>query len=274
MARLPIALIANLTMVSVSLPSARADLNEYIRMECGSNPVLSYIKEIKKDVIDPQILAHAKECAGVEANTTVYKWRLADAGIQGCLEREYKYTPEYIQKIAPLIDDAQENTQGIMDGYNQCVNNMYRCGARFCREKKTPASLNDTELDAKKAEIVELSQDYAELREAYLAFSKRHDLKTDSLVPIGQFDQDTYDRHLAGKLAVMGGQMQGVLLMSSLMPVVQDISRGSKIMTRQLSRLGEDSETRTALLKTARAAETRSNALLLEMVDLVQNARR
>ena len=34
------------------------------------------------------------------------------------------------------MDDAQKHTQGIMDGYNQCVNNMYKCAKRFCKEEK------------------------------------------------------------------------------------------------------------------------------------------
>lgn len=254
-------------------------LNARIKTECGSNPVISYIREIKQDVIDPQILTHARECANLEATTKVYKWRLADAGIQGCLETEYKYNPEYIKKIAPLVDDAQENTQGIMAGYNQCVNNMYQCGARFCRAKKnTITPLDDSQLGAKRQEVSELSRDYAQLREEYLGLERRKELQVDGYLPLGSFDDAAYDKHFEGKLAVMGGQMQGMLLLTALMPVVRDVAKGSAAIRQRLEdasrKPAQDMDHHTAMIETASTLEARANAILFEMVDFVQNGRR
>lgn len=262
----------------VQAANAADGMNIKIENECGSNPVISYIKDIKESVIDPQILTYAKECAGAGVKGKMLKWSIGDANVQGCLVREYKYTPEYIQKIAPLIDDAQKHTQGIMDGYNQCVNNMYKCGRRFCREdKKEKKAFTNDQLDSKQTEISNLSKDYSSLRTKYLSLEKNIGIKRREFLPEGEFDQGVYNTYFAGKLPNMGGQMQGMLLLTSIMPVVKEIGDGADdikdgLEDIDIGKVADTTEYRE-LLRESKNIAARSRAILYELVDSVKRGR-
>lgn len=249
-----------------------ASMDEKIAKECGTNPVISYIKDIKESVIDPQILTHAKECAGGDLEGKILKWSIGDANIQGCLEREYKYTPEYIKKIAPLVDDAQKNTEGIMGGYNQCVNNMYKCKRRFCREeRKEKEAFTSEQLDSKQQELVDLSRDYSSLRKKYLEFEKNLLIERREFLPEGVFDQNVYNTYLAGKLSNMGGQMQRMLLLTSIMPVVSEISDGAEEIGDGLDDIEMNKITNMAeyreMVRESKNISARSKAILIELMD-------
>ena len=142
--------------------------------------------------------------------------------------------------------------------------------------KKVQKRLGSDQLTLKENEIRELSQDYSLLRSEFMDFANLIGIKH-RILPEGNFDQDTYDKHLKNKLSTMGGKMQGMLLLTALMPTVQNIDKGSQDITRELERLDSSKipdmkKYRTILVK-SQSVQQRSKAVLFEMVDLVQPGR-
>lgn len=110
-------------------------VDETIKQVCGVHPVLYYLKEYKGMLMDPEMLTHIEECAKGVVGADVWKWKLADVNIQGCLIKKYKHQEEYINKIAKQYDEAKENVAGQIEPYNICANNVRKCGKAECINK-------------------------------------------------------------------------------------------------------------------------------------------
>lgn len=140
--------------------------------------------------------------------------------------------------------------------------------------KKVHKRLGSDQLILRENEILELSNDYILLRAEFIDFADMIGLEYGAL-PEGNFDQATYDKHLKNKLLTMGGKMQGMLLITSLMPTVQNIGKGSKEITRELERFDSskvtDKDKYRTILSKSQSVQQRSNAVLFEMLDIIQS---
>lgn len=115
-------------------------VDDRIRNQCGTHPVIAYLQEFKGSLMDPQIVTRAEECARGQAKAEIWKWDLADANIQGCLERNYSYEKSYIDSIAGQFDEAREVVGAQIDPFNECATNVRQCGRTVCPDKD--AALN------------------------------------------------------------------------------------------------------------------------------------
>ncbi len=99
-------------------------IDDKIKHDCGVHPTIAYLKDLKQEIIDPNILVQAKKCGEGKAKIKIWDWLVSDSEIQGCLQQEYDYEPEYIKRIAPLIDDATVMSAGLIERYTLCVNEV------------------------------------------------------------------------------------------------------------------------------------------------------
>lgn len=145
--------------------------------------------------------------------------------------------------------------------------------------KKLVEGLDKNQLSSREDEIKELSNEYRALRERfYKLTSSNKQIDSSRHLPEGRFDSEIYDAHIQNKLGAMGGQMQSVLLMMTFMPIVREISEGSEQITDTLDDAKEaeisKSQEFMAIKNKSRELNQRSQAILLESVDLVQKKNR
>jgi len=96
-------------------------VDEDIKINCGTHPVLTYIKEYKSSLMDSEMLVRAEECASGIADAEIWKWKLADVNVKGCLVRKYGYEKLYIDSIASMLKEAKEMVNDQIASYNTCT---------------------------------------------------------------------------------------------------------------------------------------------------------
>jgi len=132
-------LVIVLTLVSPF--SYAASVDDRIKLLCGTHPVLSYLRDYKGTLMDPQILTQAEECAKGVVKADVWKWKLADVEVQGCLQKKYGHEQDYIKSIASQFEEAKEMVSQQIQPYNMCAINVRNCGKTNCMEpSSTPQS--------------------------------------------------------------------------------------------------------------------------------------
>ena len=148
--------------------------------------------------------------------------------------------------------------------------------------KKVKKKLSQAQLGTREDEIKDLSKEYANLREDFNVFADTNKIdRIDQKIPHGQFNTQGYDDHIKSKLGAMSGKYQGMLLMITLMPTIQEVSKGAKTIKNALDNVdvkkytgNKTKETQyISMQQRAQILEQRSTAMLLEMSDLVQNMR-
>lgn len=122
--------------------SGYESIDEKIKHDCGIHPTIAYLKDLKQKIIDPNILVQAKNCAEGKADIKIWNWLISDSEVQGCLEKEYGYEPEYIKRIAPLIADATAMSAGLIDEYVACVNEIRATGAGHTHNPGETSNIN------------------------------------------------------------------------------------------------------------------------------------
>ncbi len=145
--------------------------------------------------------------------------------------------------------------------------------------KKVSKRLNKDQLFLRESELKELSEAYQSLKVKFTALAKKNNqIDVTRNLPEGLFNKDGYGQHVKGKLESMGGQMQSMLLMMSFMPVLQEISKGTKKIDRSLKNSGGHKLSKNkeflSLKNEAQELSLRSQAILFEMLDLVQKRTR
>jgi len=120
-------------LISISSLLLAENVDDKIKSNCGTHPVISYLRDYKGYLMDPQIIKQAEECAKGEIKADVWKWKLADANIQGCLQKKYGHEESYIKVIARQFEDAEKMVGDQISSYNACATNIRNCGRHPCK---------------------------------------------------------------------------------------------------------------------------------------------
>lgn len=122
-----------LLVILVSVSYAQG-VDDKIKQICGTNPVISYLKDFKIILMNSEILVHAEKCAKGEVDTSVWKWQLADVDLKGCLTKKYGYQKSYVDTIANQFNEAYEIVFNQIAPFNTCVTNVRNCGIHPCKD--------------------------------------------------------------------------------------------------------------------------------------------
>ena len=113
-------------------------LDKKIEEVCGTHPVLIHLEQFKVSLIDPQFLVEAEECAQGDAALDLWKWKLTDTKIKGCLIKKYGYQSKYVDGISKHFEEAKEDVSTQIEPFNSCANNVRKCGQVDCTPPPPP----------------------------------------------------------------------------------------------------------------------------------------
>ena len=108
------------------------NVDEKIKITCGTHPVISYMRDFKGKLMEPQILTDIDECVNILGGANIWKLKLGDTRLQGCLTKKYGHQKEYIKSIAAAFSEARQLVNDQITPYNTCANNVRKCGKSEC----------------------------------------------------------------------------------------------------------------------------------------------
>ena len=126
--------IMSLFLIFIPTLCIGMDVDEKIKKICGTHPLISYMRDFKGILMEPQILTEIEECAKGSGGAKIWKWELGDAKLQGCLTKKYGHQKKYIESIAAAFREARQAVSDQIKPYNSCANNVRTCGQAFCRK--------------------------------------------------------------------------------------------------------------------------------------------
>ena len=233
---------------------------------------LAEISEFSKEICDD---------IKASGNRTITKTDV-EAKLQGNIGKVAKYIGVDFGADGKLtIGDSKEEYEGLpYESISGQMNDSRSCKLEISKmlireRKKVTARLDNNQLSSRELEIKELSKEYQTLKNRFIAFANNNNQIDGSLnLPPGVFDKDSFGKHVKGKLEVMGGQMQSMLLMMSLMPTLREIGEGTKNINRSLEDASGQTLAKTdeyiSLKNDSNTLSLRSQAVLFEMIDLAQ----
>ena len=237
---------------------------------------LSDISEFSKEICD-DIQANG--------NRSITKTEV-EAKLQGSMGKIAKYIGVNVGADGKLtIGDTKEEYEGLpYESIAEQMSDSRSCKLEISKiliaeRKKVAERLDSTQLSLREIEIREISKEYQELKKKFVAFAdKNGEVDVTRSLPSGVFDKDSYGKHVKGKLEVMGGQMQSMLLMMSFVPTLQEVAEGTKNITRSLESVSgyeiSQNDEYISLKRETNALGQRSQAVLFEIIDLTKNRSR
>lgn len=180
------------------------------------------------------------------------------------------------------IGETQEEYEGLpYESISEQMRDSRLCKLQISRmliqeRKKVIKRLDDKQLSSREFEVKEISRDYQKLKDKFIAYAdKEEKIENVKNLPLGIFNKDSYSKNIRGKLETMDGQMQSMLLVMSFMPILQEIQEGIKIMSQSIKNYYiHQSGEYLSLKNEADALGQRTQAVLFEMLDLMQKAAR